>query len=279
MRLVALSLFVLGIWVAGAWGEPAAAVPATQPTTTAADSPAIDVLVLPFAPLTDQKLPADWGRAVQKNLIADLGQAHFHPGEGSDASDAQSARQMGEARYIISGTYQTADGLLRFDGQITDARSNTVAGGLKATGAARDLFALEDAISSQAIRQLHRLMNPAADTKGPENPLTRAGIVENPVPGMKTYEGSALQQYVDSNRTPSTDFSDQVRRSSDQQTYNYGSGGADWASGGGLGYPFGGINYFGGYGGFAYGYTTPFVSITGHVGRPIYFGRDNSQRP
>ena len=188
-----------------------------------------DVYLTPFTPLgTDNAL--DWaGKAVQQNLLTDLARARLHPLASDNtipnAADAQSAAKNAGAKYLISGTYQVADQQVRFNGQMIDVASGTVIGGISTTGPIRDLFKMEDALSTQAIQQLTQL--PAIATAGidagPNNPRANppaplpaapAVVVQivqppaapvPPVAGAK-YQGSALEQYVNSNRNPSADF-------------------------------------------------------------------------
>src|ERR1700722_10347196 len=81
----------------------ASAAPTTQP--------AIDVTIAPFTPLDDSA--AVWiGKAVQQNLIADLARQHFRPSESA-----------GSDGYIIQGSYQFADPLIRFTGQLVEVQS------------------------------------------------------------------------------------------------------------------------------------------------------------
>src|SRR5277367_4736901 len=127
------------------------AVYADSPTP----QPACDVYLTPFTPLgNDNSL--DWvGKAVQQNLITDLARAQLHP-LGSDkpitnVADAQAAARAAGAKYLISGTYQVSDQQVRFNGQVIDPVTGNVLGGISTTGAIRDLFKMEDALSSQAV--------------------------------------------------------------------------------------------------------------------------------
>lgn len=231
----------------------AQADPSTQPTC--------DVYVTPFTALgSDNSL--EWaGKAVSQNLLTDLAQAKFHPLEADKAlpnsADAQAAAKSAGAKFLITGTYQTLQLQVRFTGQILDLASGNVIGGLSATGSPRDLFALEDSLSGQAIAQLNpaplaqaaiaknKPGAPAATAAATAPPAVIVQIVQPPPANQGTYQGSALQDYVDSNRTPSSDYPPQLPDNSDTPytyDYNYGDGGS---YGPGTGW----------YGGYGYGFS------------------------
>jgi TolB-like protein len=251
----------------------------TQPTQTACD-----VYLTPFTSLGGDNT-LDWvGKAVQQNLLTDLARTKLHP-SGSDKplsnADAQaSARAMG-AKYLISGSYQVADQQLRFNGQIIDAGTGNVLGGISATGAVRDLFAMEDQLSSQAIQQLGNLAGGGANAGGgggggggnavANNKPGVAGAPAAPVAAQPPvvvqivqpaaaapvvrYHGSALEQYVNSNRNPSADYSQPPLDS--QLNDNFASTpGSNYNAGYDNQYPYGyglGLGNFG----FGFVYTLP----------------------
>ena len=129
-------------------------VPATQPAAAVTQSAAPDVYLIPFTPLgSDNTL--DWaGKAVQQNLLTDLARAKLSVAASDkpieNAADAKTAAKTAGAKFIITGTYQVADSQVRFNGQVLDTATGNVIGGLSATGAPRDLFNMEDALSAQA---------------------------------------------------------------------------------------------------------------------------------
>ncbi len=257
-------------------------MPATQPVAVVPAS--AHVLVLPFQPLADDESPAWLGRAVQQNLLTDLAHGHLSPAGADTADPAVTPQDQGRAagaRFVITGTYQTFEGLLRFRGQIIDVnQGGAIAGGFTETGAPRDLFAIEDSLSTQAIHQLHRLMTPPTPpghqqpTAPPSEPVAAAAPANATV--FRPYDGSYLQAYVNSNRTPSDDYWSQFRTSYDRQTYyppgyGFGSGYGYW------GYPYYYGPYYGGY--YGYGYGTPFVVIRATPGPIHFFSTDRSLRP
>jgi len=231
---------------------PAMSAPATQLAATVTP----DVLIIPFKSLSDPTNKPTLGRAVQQNLLADLGRAKLHPAQENNLdADPQSAARLAGAAYAISGTWQSVDDQLRFTGQITDAKTGAIVGGLYATGSSRDLFALEDALSSQAVPQLRQLETP---------PLPPAAIAAQPVPApqvppnppinLHPYQGSELESYVYSNRTPSNDYNYQLQTAQNNLNYGYNS----FAS-----FP---------YCGYGYGYGSGYPLFTGYAYSYVPYG-------
>jgi len=225
-------------------GTFAASIASADPTTQPAAASSPDLLILPFTALgKDNSL--DWaGRGVQQNLLTDLARGKLrvmaadksYPG----TTEAQAAARAVGARLLLTGTYQVNDTLVRFNGQIIDVASGNVLGGISATGAIRDLFSMEDALSTQAVQQLSQLpgANAVAIAKAPGNvlapnapaaPQVVVQVIQPPAAAPMNqpmnqpgYQGSALQQYVDSDRTPSTDYAQQNPVPDNQPPYDYG---------------------------------------------------------
>jgi TolB-like protein len=283
MRFRSIFAAVLGILtlaVASARGDETAPPAPVQPTpvppmfthpVAASAAPVCDVYLTPFMVIGNDNT-LDWvGKAVQQNLLTDLARAKLHP-LGADkaitnASDAQAAAKAAGAKFLISGSYQVADQQVRFNGQVIDAATGNVVGGISTTGAIRDLFKMEDALSSQAIQQVGPLVagnnNPSpAPMAAPAAPAPAGAppvivqIVQPPQapagPAVTTkYQGSALEQYVSSNRSPSTDYSQSALDAG-------GAGGENFAATPGNSYnaDSGNNGLFGGngYSGFGFGY-------------------------
>ena len=280
--------------------------PTTRPAGTVA--PAVTVSVAPFRPLT---AAAEWawaGEAVQQNLLADLSRASFHPSSAAAADpDALSTARANGAQFLVTGTYQWAQPNLRFDGRVLATSTGAVVGGLSVTGDGRDLFALEDDLSAQLVRVLvHAVGHPVA-APAPSRPVppalqpdaVAAAITPPAAAGTgSSYEGSALQSYVNANQTPSVDYDQQLANARDRNTFGsyntygslddgcdalgycgYGYGGygyAGYTSGGyllGVSYPVaGGYSSFG-YGGFGgYGFARGGYGLGGFGGRGGYGG-------
>ncbi len=239
-----------------------AAPPATQPVAVTA---AGDVYVTAFLAVGDSSRLEWAGTGVQQNLVTDLARGHLRPVAATGSvADARSAAKDAGARYLITGTYQSADDMLRFTGQIIEVASGTVIGGLSATGADRDLFSMEDALSGQAIKQLNQLSGvkladeratkPAGVVPPGLQPAIIVQIVQPPAVGAaSSYEGSTLQTYVENNRTPSTDFNQQLQDTRYRNTY--------------AGYSNFYGNYLGGYGfSLLYNVGTPLVGFNSFYG-------------
>jgi TolB-like protein len=277
-----------------------AAPPATQPAPPAV-ARSCDVLILPFAVLGDQNVPPWVVTAVQKNMAADLARAHFAPAtlnkSPPDAIEAQNAGQSAGARYVIFGNTQSIDDMLRFDGQIMDVQSGTVIGGVSETGAARDLFSLEDSLSNQAVGMLRREAAAAAEAANPPAPPPAppaVAVAPPPArPYVRPYEGSDLESYINANITPSNDYPAPYRTALNRQMYWPGYTNGYWPYYGyGYGYGFGygygyyrpwwgyysysGSYYGNGYGASYYGYGTPVVSVRLTPQAPIYFSTDRT---
>lgn len=220
MRNRTLSAAMLGIMALA--GSNLLADPTTQPAAVQ-PAPVCDVYLTPFTAIGNDKT-LDWvGKAVQQNLLTDLARAKLHPLGAEKAiengADAQAAARAAGAKYLIAGSYQVADQQVRFNGQVIDAATGNVLGGISTTGAIRDLFTMEDALSTQAVQQLGQLANannkpavaPAGAAPAPAvQPPVIVQIVQPPAaaPVVATkYQGSALEQYVNTNRNPSADYS------------------------------------------------------------------------
>lgn len=170
----ALSLLVVTVLVLAA-GTAAAAAAQEGPQT---------VVVMPFNALGTSDGTNGIGVGTQQVLLAELGRLNaVHPVAGTAGgpwpvtieSAAKAAKDAG-ANYVIYGSYHLHERDLRIMGQVLDLRSNRFVGGLKATGAARDLFAVQDVIVRQARRIIQeRLAPPTTADVEPESP-----VVEEP---------------------------------------------------------------------------------------------------
>jgi TolB-like protein len=235
--LIALTVLVWGVVSRGA--EPAA--PATQPPAVAATK--AKVLLLPFTPLDAADRPDGIGRGVQQTLSADV--SHMRviepvtidappPAAGYDTTSAVKAAKDAGAQYVVYGTYQHADSSVRISGVVVDVQAGQTVGGLKATGDLRDIFDLQDAISSQA-RRLLRGSAPGGDaTNGPAAVASRDYSNDGPL----TSPYSRQMEQLDSDAARSLD---NIRMSTDYVDpwgYPYYSG---------YYYPYYGYPYYGGY--------------------------------
>ena len=113
----------------------------------------VSVLVLPF----DAASPdVQWaGRAVGQNLVAELSaiptvSAIAGAKVATSPEDAASiARPMG-AQFVVFGGVQAVEREVRVTGFVVDVAGSQTVGVLKATGAAREAFALQDEVAAQA---------------------------------------------------------------------------------------------------------------------------------
>jgi len=81
--------------------------------------------------------------------------AHFKAVRGArSAADARAAGKEAGADYVVSGVYQINQNELRVTGQVTNVRTNALAGPIKVTGQLRDLFTIEDEVAGQVKRAL-----------------------------------------------------------------------------------------------------------------------------
>ncbi len=189
------ALFILLLFVA-----TAQAAPTTRP---AGITP--DVLVLPFEEIDANPTQAWIGQAIQQSLVADLSQMPaLQPGPGEARAQrehaVEAAREAG-ARYVVLGSFQLVDPQLRITGQVIDATSGEVLGGLKSTGTVRDLFAMQDTIGTQAKRILNQATRPAetpasTEPAAPQPSVVRVEVVQKAAEPGTSYRGSGLQQAV-----------------------------------------------------------------------------------
>jgi TolB-like protein len=188
------------------------------------------VVVAPFEPVTEIQGNNWIGRAIQQNLLMELGRGKLWTAAGTakavkDAEQAKQAGQDGRAAYVVYGSYQVVDSSLRITGQILHLESNKIVGGLKTTGTMRDLFAMEDDIAEQARRILGREASRKTAEKNPPAPLTAA----TPTPTLEP-SGPVTMGYTQ-DREPSLleqvrreRYWDEFERSRYNYRYSYGPG-------------------------------------------------------
>lgn len=185
------------------FASAAHSAPTTQPAVVGAD-----VLVLPFQEIDANPAQGWIGQAIQQSLVADLSQLRsLQPGEGqarARTEDAIAAARAAGARYVVLGSYQLVEPQLRITGQVIEADSGRVLGGLKSTGDVRELFALQDTIGTQAKRILNEAVRPAAETAQSAAPAPEAQApqvirlqIESSAPEPAvSYRDSGLQEAV-----------------------------------------------------------------------------------
>ena len=191
--------------------------PATRSTVTIAPAAVINatpkLIILRFAQLDDRAGTAWIGRAVQQSLLAEASRlpaiAPAAPGDTSkpavsmtDPEQAVAYAKAAGARFIIIGGYQSADAELRLTGQVIDADSNQVLGGLKATGTPRDLFGMEDTLASQMRRILAAKISPATQPSSKADWWETSPVAAAPPRLPRGWAGSDIQRAVARESSP-----------------------------------------------------------------------------
>jgi TolB-like protein len=184
------------------------------------------------------------GRAVQQSLLSEAVRLRIvqaiTPKEETltnhSTTDQSVAQEMGKesgADYVVFGSYQTLEKELRLTGSILDVGSGKIIGGLKATGAVRDLFGLQDQLAEQMKRQLVNLYAPPATLPAMANvapPSTPPTAFTTPVPNSGSFEGSSLQRSLHYKGSLYETFkSDRNERVWNNYYYTYPSGGYYYA--------------------------------------------------
>jgi TolB-like protein len=109
------------------------------------------VLVARFDALNPDK---PWiAKSLQSSLVAELTRQGVAPVAWpqpmADAAAALNLARAQGAAYVILGSTQTVDTDIRVTGQIINVATGQVTGGLKSTGAIRDIFAVQDELAAQ----------------------------------------------------------------------------------------------------------------------------------
>ena len=190
-RLIFLSMLMMGTFV---WaGAPA------------------KVLLIPFNSVGPAE--KDWvAKALQQNLVAELSRVNSVQAVTQDANvdgmdNALKAAATANAVFVVFGSYHAVDGELRMTGQVVDVIKKQAIAGLKSTGTQRDLFGMEDVISSQVRRALPQ---PVAEAK-PE-------MLQQPPAAPPAIEESG-PVVIDANRK-ALELQDQIDRAIDRLRYS-----------------------------------------------------------
>jgi hypothetical protein len=137
--------------------------------------------------------------------------------------------QESGAEYVVFGSYQTLENELRLTGSILDVKSGKIIGGLKATGAVRDLFGLQDQMAEQMKRQLMNLYSPPATKPAVANappPTAPPTPLATPIPNSTSFEGSSLQRSLRYRGSIYDTFkSDRNQNARQNYYYSYPNGG------------------------------------------------------
>ena len=147
--------FLVLLGIVAALASVTFAEPATQP---APSTPL--VLVMPFVPVGDATRLEWVGQAVQQNMMTELARmrslkvAAGPAGVANDADAVKRAAREAGAAFVVFGNFQLVEPDLRITGEMIDVGTGQSIAGLKATGALRDLFDMEDTLAGQVRRTL-----------------------------------------------------------------------------------------------------------------------------
>ncbi len=216
--------------------------------------PEITIYLSPLRVIGDDGKSAWISQSVQQNILHDLTRIQgvrpilptTPPADRESAiKDAKSAG----ASFLLEGSYTLADPGIRITVQILDLRANAYIGAAKATGALRELFALEDSIAEQVKRLATAQVKLRAPAAAPEQQLPPVAIPGNG-PVMQ-YPWDRDKPFIaqEIRRTLlDSEYEDSLYR----KTYTYGVS-----------------NYYG----YGYGYYRPYYGPVVYVPAPIIRGR------
>jgi TolB-like protein len=168
-----------------------------------ADSPPnrpqqIAIAVKPFAVLGDGSRA--WvGKALQEGVVSDLEQRGYQAVDGSAPAD-----------FVVTGSVQIIDDQLRIAGRISTGADDKTVGRFHSDGNLRDLFSIEDSLSSKADRLMI-----------PPKPVA-AGAVRAAPAATLTLVGASLpspSRYFDGNLAATLAIKDQF--TDEEYRYNY----------------------------------------------------------
>src|SRR5258706_5255202 len=123
-------------------------------------------------------------QSVQQTILHDLTRVQgVRPiGPTTPPADRESAikdAKSSGASFLLEGSYTLADPGIRITIQILDLRTNSYIGAAKATGALRELFALEDSIAEQVKRMAVTQVKLRAPAAAPQHQLPPVAIPGN----------------------------------------------------------------------------------------------------
>ena len=163
---ISLSLFFLGRYT----GEK-------QALSVREDNKSI--AVLPFTTLSDDRNDAFFADGVQDQILTNLSQvsdlrviSHTSVRQyksGSERNVKEIARQLGVA-YVVEGSVQRAQGMLRINAQLIDARTDTQVWGETYDKPAEDLFVVQSELAQAIAVQLQAKLSPEQKAAIEERP-------------------------------------------------------------------------------------------------------------
>ncbi len=159
------------------------------------------VVLIPLKPLAETSNTAWIAEGIAQNLLNELGRfAYARPMVLKDQvpvgtpEDAASVGKMAAAKYALFGSYQLSETEIRITAQVVKVDGGKMIGAIRATGAMRDLFSLEDSIADQLKRVLKTELAPEpAAAAAPAQPVQPPAIQPNgPLPNPQDQRDQEL---------------------------------------------------------------------------------------
>jgi TolB-like protein len=208
-----MAAMILSLATLAQAAEPAA--PTMQAPPAAGAAPAAQIAPAQTGPQriwigtfteTGNVQPPSWvARTIRQALLDELtGMRTISVMEDQGPAKPQAAAvvegKKAGADLVLIATCQTVDNEVRITGRVMDADSGRVMGAFKATGAQRDLFAIEDSL----IAQVRKIVAPHEPASTPQA-VAQTDVAPRPAPPETIkpgrFVGSELQQAMEDNRS------------------------------------------------------------------------------
>ena len=167
--------------------RPEARTAATFTPAVAATIPEKSIAVLPFESLSDEKQNAYFADGVQDEILTSLAKVAdlkvisrtsvMQFKGGAQRNLRQIAQALGVA-HVVEGTVQRADGRVRVNAQLIDARTDTHLWAEQYDRNLADVFAIETELAEKIVAQL----------KGKLSPEEKAALKEQPTTDIAAYD-------------------------------------------------------------------------------------------
>ena len=218
----------------------------------AQQAPEITIYLTPLNPIGEDGKTAWISQAVQQNVLNDLtrlqGVKPILAAAPADHDAAVKAAKAAGAQFLLEGSYTLADPGIRITLQLFDLRTNAYIGAAKATGALKDLFALEDSIADQVKRLAQNQLRLLAPPAAPQPRLPPLAIPGNG-PVQVQFPWDRDKPFI-ANEIRKTLLDSDYEDSRYRKTYTYG--------------PYGNYGYA--------GYYTPYYGPVVYFPRPVFRG-------
>jgi len=177
----------------GVAGVPAASVSSTTSTSPPVAAPRLSIVVLPFANLSNDPEQQYFADGITEDLTTDLSRltgmmvisrntAFTYRGNSIDTK--RIGHELG-VRYILEGSLQRSDNRVRFNAQLIDAETDTHLWAERFNGDTRDLFALQDEVTSRIAVALNLELLSAEAARRTEHPDALEFILRARAAGAK----------------------------------------------------------------------------------------------